>query len=141
MPMRTQNSIRAGVCVALLLGTFPGALAWPEEKDEHGIIRDSSGTIRRGVVTSIGPADPQSGFVATMLLEANPEKPDRRNQVRVNIYARTVIKVAAGKETKQAKVADLKKGQRVQLVKVEGFLYSLPPVADVTEILVLDEGK
>jgi hypothetical protein len=127
--------------VAVLLGTVAGALAWPEEKDERGIIRDSSGTIRRGVVTSVSPADPQNGFVATMFLDATPEKLDRRNQVRVTISPRTLIKVAVGKETKHATVADIKKGQRVHLVKVEGILYSLPPTADVTEILILDEGK
>jgi hypothetical protein len=129
------------VSLAVLSAAFASALAFPEEKDEHGVIRDPSGAIMRGVVTTIGPADPKSGLVATMLLDANPEKPDSRNQIKVTIDAKTVIKVIEGKQTKPAKVADLKKGQRVQLVKVGGLLYSLPPIADATEILILGEGQ
>jgi hypothetical protein len=138
MPIMTPRPIRILVSVAVLFVAFASALAFPEEKDERGVIRDSSGTIMRGVVTKIESADPASGLVATMLLDANPEKPDRRNQVQVNIEAKTVIKVIDGKETKPAKVADLKKGQRVQLLKMGGVLFSLLPVADATEILVLE---
>jgi hypothetical protein len=134
----TPRPISILVCVAVLFVAFVSALAFSEEKGERGVIRDSSGTIMRGLVITIEPADPASGLVATMLLDANPEKPDRRNQVKVNIDAKTVIKVVEGKETKTAKVADLKKGQRVQLVKVGGVLFSMPPITDATEILVLE---
>jgi hypothetical protein len=139
--MQAQMPVRPVVSVAVLLVAFASALAAPEEKDEHGLIRDDHGTIMRGVVVKIEPADPMNGFVARLLLDADPAKSDSRNQVRVIVRPKAVIKVVVGKETKQARVADLKKGQRVQLVKVEGVLFSLPPVADVTEILILDEGK
>lgn len=126
------------VLMAIVLGAVVGSARGQEKKDERGVIRDASGTLMRGVVTQIAETPPDSIFVLHLLLDADPAKPDRRNQTRVNLDAKAVIKVVAGKETKEAKVADLKKGQNVQLVKVGGVLYSLPPTAHALEILILD---
>ena len=98
----------------------------------------------RGAITEVNLLDEpaqKGGVLGSVLIEGVREKDTRYDKASVRITKKTTLTKRAGKERVPAKLADLKKGAKVQATFTGPVAESFPVQATAREILILEEPK
>jgi beta-N-acetylhexosaminidase len=95
----------------------------------------------RGTITKLNLGEKQTNSVAVLLIEGPQTKDTVYDKASVKLTPQTSIKMLVGKELKDAKLADLKVGSKVEAVFIGPVAESYPVQATAGEIVIIEAAK
>jgi beta-N-acetylhexosaminidase len=98
----------------------------------------------RGKVTTVTAAADdvkKQGLLGTLLVEGDKDKAVTYDKASVKVTDKTKIEKLDGKDRKEAKFEDIKKGARVEATFTGPVADSYPVQATARSILILEEAK
>jgi hypothetical protein len=98
----------------------------------------------RGAITKVNASDDdvkKKGILGTLLVEGTKERTTNYDKASVKISNKTKILKQDGKERKEAKFEDLKKGCKVQIDFTGPVAESYPVQATAGTVIILEEPK